>query len=342
MLKRLLSALAFASLVGAFAAPVAAQSAATAGADTPVDAREVRAWLTRIHDAAGHRNFQGIFVVNAGGTVSSARIAHFCVAAEQFERIDSLDGQMRQVFRHNDIVHTLWPQSRVAMVERRDLLTTFPALLQTGSDHIADFYDVRSQGSERVAARDALVLLLRPKDALRYGYRLWADRATGLLLRAEILGERGEVLEAAAFSDLSIGGKAQVDSVLTPMSKLDGYRVMRPSLTPVRLEAEGWSLRQPVPGFEPVGCVRRSLSRPGEDDAGASPQVLQAIYSDGLATVSIFIEPHDPNRHTRGVQASVGATQTLMRRAGASWVTVVGDVPANTLRQFSAALEYKK
>jgi sigma-E factor negative regulatory protein RseB len=116
-------------LIGAVcvAMPVAwAQSNAVSG-DVPAQAREVRAWLMRIHEAASHRNFQGTFVVSGGGAVSSARIAHFCEGPSQFERSESLDGQARLVYRHNDVVTTVWPNSRVAMVEQRNLLAQFPA-----------------------------------------------------------------------------------------------------------------------------------------------------------------------------------------------------------------------
>jgi len=340
MLKRSLSHLAW---ILAVICSTAVMAAPPVGAgDSPLAPSETRAWLMRIHDAASHQNFQGTFVVSAGGAVSSSRIAHFCVGASQFERIESLDGQMRRVFRHDDVVHTLWPQSRVALVEQRNMFATFPALLHKGDDRIASFYDVNSQGTQRMAGRDADVLLLRPKDSLRYGYRLWADRGTGLLLRVEVLGGRGEVLESSAFSDLSIGVKAQTDSVLLPMKKLDGYRIVNPALTPTRLDAEGWTLRQGVPGFEQVSCVRRPLTGMTDGDDDAAAQVLQAIYSDGLTHVSVFIEPYDPARHLRGLQAASGATQTLMRRLGNWWVTVIGDVPAATLQQFANALEYRK
>jgi sigma-E factor negative regulatory protein RseB len=249
---------------------------------------------------------------------------------------------MRSVFRHDDVVHTLWPKGRVALVEQRSMFATFPALLQKGGDRIAAFYDVRSQGTQRMAGREADVLLLRPKDGLRYGYRLWADGETGLLLRAEVLGQSGEVLESSAFSDLSIGVKAQTDSVLLPMNKLDGYRILNPRLTPAHLEGEGWTLRQGVPGFEQVSCVRRPLTAMEGGDDAAATRVLQAIYSDGLTHVSVFIEPYDPARHLRALQAVSGATQTLMRRLGDWWVTVVGEVPAATLHRFANALEHRK
>lgn len=301
--------------------------------------REVRAWLLRIHEAAGKRNFQGTFVVSGGGSVSSARIAHYYEGRNQFERIESLDGQARHVFRHNDVVHTVWPASRVAVIEQSQLLMSFPGLLQAGDDRIADHYDVKIQGIDRVAGYDANVLVVRPKDALRFGYRLWSEKASGLLLRADVIGDRGDVLETSAFSEVTIGIRPQPESVLQPMKRLDGYRVVRPVLVTTRLEDEGWSQREIAPGFRLVSCVRRPMEgSSGEVDADAPP-VLQAIYADGLTYVSIFIEPFNPQRHTRQMMASVGATQTLMRRQGDWWVTAVGDVPIATLKLFSKGLE---
>lgn len=302
---------------------------------------EVRGWLMRIHDAASHRNFQGTFVVSAGGSVSSSRIAHFCEGNQQFERIDALDGQARHVFRHDDVVHTLWPVNHLAVVEQRDLLTSFPALLQAGGDRLAENYELVASGSDRVAGHEADVLRVKPRDALRYGYRLWADKDSGLLLRAEVLGEHDEVLESSAFSDVTIGVKPQPEAVLQPMRKLDGYRVVRPALTPTKLEAEGWSLRQTVPGFRQVSCVKRPLESVTEADQGAG-EALQTIFSDGLTYVSLFIEPFNAERHTRAMLTSIGATQTMMRRQGDWWITVVGDVPPATLKAFAGGLERKK
>lgn len=344
MFIRPFAALALAGAV-CMTVPVAgAWAQAKAGAAEPVTpAGDVRAWLLRIHEAASHRNFQGTFVVTGGGAVSSARIAHFCEGPNQYERSESLDGQARHVFRHNDLVYTVWPVTRVALVEQRTLLASFPALLQAGDDRIVDFYDVHPERAERVAGHEANVLVLKPKDAYRYGYRLWADQASGLLLRADVLGDRGEVLETSAFSDVNIGVKPQPESVLLPMKRLEGYRVLRPLMTPTRLEAEGWALRQPAPGFRQVSCVKRPMAGPGT--AGKQDMerpVLQVIYSDGLTYVSVFIETFDARRHTRQMLASVGPTQTLMLQHGDWWVTVVGDVPPATLRLFAKGLEHSE
>lgn len=338
MLARPLLAL---TMVGALCSflPAARADSTGSGAAGP---KEVRSWLTRIHEAASRRNFQGTFVVTAGGAVSSARIAHFCEGSNQFERIDSLDGQTRHVFRHNDVVHTLWPQARVAMVEQRDLLRSFPALLQIGDDRIVEFYDVRPQGNDRVAGHEASVLLLRPRDPFRFGYRLWSEKVSGLLLRADVIGERGELLESSAFSDVAIDVRPQPDVVIKPMKKLDGYKVVKPVFTPTKLESEGWALKQPVPGFRQVSCVRRPMELSDSPQPSAAEEAVQAIFSDGLTYVSVFIEPYSAERHTQALQSAIGATQTIMRRQGDWWITVVGDVPMATLRAFAGGLERKK
>jgi sigma-E factor negative regulatory protein RseB len=317
-----------------------AQLAQTAG-DPLVEARETKAWLSRIQEAANKRNFQGTVVVSSGGSVASSRIAHFCESGDQFERIDSLDGQVRHVFRHNDVVHTVWPHKRVAVIEQRDQSNSFPALLQAGHDRVTDFYAVKAVALERVAGHEANVLLMRSKDNLRYGYRLWAEKSTGLLLRSEVLGERGEVLESSAFSDVTIGVKPQPETVLQPVKKLDGYTTIRSKQVPVHLEAEGWQVTSSVPGFKMVSCVKRPFDLPKAQGAGGE-QMLQAVYSDGLTTVSIFIEPYNPERHNRPMTTAIGATQTLMHRQGDWWVTVMGDVPAPTLRLFATGLQRKK
>lgn len=315
--------------------------------DPLVDAREAHAWLERIHAAAGQKNFQGTFVVSAGGSVTSSRIAHYCEGRNQFERIDSLDGQRRQVLRHNDVVQTLWPASRVAVVENRSMIGGFPALLQSSADRIVRYYDARPLGRDRVAGHEANVLLLKPKDSFRFGYRLWAEKSSGLLLRAEVLGAQGEVIEASAFSDVQIGVRPQPELVLAAMKRLDGYRVQRPAFEQVEISREGWQLRDLPPGFKHVSSVRRTIdaasptpAASGAGDAPAAPAaVLQTIYSDGLTHVSVFVEPYNAVMHRHELLMAMGATQTLARRQGEWWLTVIGDVPVVTLKAFAAALE---
>lgn len=324
---------AVAGLLGAAGVGAAAQTVSVAAGAT-----DLRETLMRIHDAASRHNFQGTFVVTSAGTVQSARIAHYSDGANQYEKIESLDGRARNVFRYNDVVQTMWPGSRIALVEKRGLLNSFPSLLQAGDTRLPEFYELQSEGVDRVAGHDVNVLMVKPKDAYRYGYRLWADKASNLLLRVDVMADPRQALESSAFSDVNIDVRAQADSVALAMKKLDGYRVLKPVLKPTVLDSEGWVLRHTAPGFKQVSCVSRQM------DAGEanSEPVLQTIYSDGLTYVSVFIEPFRPRRNTQAMMSAIGATQTLTQRLGDWWITVIGDTPPATLHLFADALERKK
>lgn len=320
----------------AWAAPASAPSASEPRDEAALTAR---AWLMRSQQAASGRNYQGTLVVSGGGAVSSSRVAHYCEGTQQYERIEALDGEPRSMWRHNDLVQTVWPRAHVAVVEQRDPRAMFPALLSgTGGKRVLEWYELRPLGHDRVAGYDADVVLLKARDAVRFSQRLWAERQTGLLLRSEVLGLDGQPLESAAFSELAIGVKPQPELVLSGLRRLDGYRVLHPTVQPATLEGEGWTLSPLPAGFREVHCARRSLD---PMDSANSPTVLQAIYSDGLTHVSVFIEPFQPSRHQNEASVSIGATHTLMRRRGDDWVTIMGDVPPETLRRFAGALERK-
>lgn len=297
-------------------------------------------WLLRIQQAAANTSYQGTMMFSAGGALSSSRLLHYCDGRQRYERLEVLDGRARLQYRHNDRILTVWPASKVALVEQRELMAEFPSLPLTAATRTTDSYEVRSLGKDRVAGHDAEVLMVKPRDRHRYAQRLWAERDTGLLLRSDVLGPAGEVLESAAFTDVQLGAKAQPDAILKPMKKLDGLRVVRPSAERAQLDAEGWTLARPVPGFQLVSCARRPLDATAES-ASATP-VLQSVFSDGMAHVSVFIEPYDAQRHKQAMATSLGATHTLMSRRGDWWVTIVGEVPMATVQMFDHMLERKR
>lgn len=341
------------------AAQPAAGTAATASssASAPSSHPDPAAVIRRIQDAANRQSFSGTFVVSAGGAMTSLRITHVSDGHNQIERVETLDGQMRQVYRHNDLVHVLWPGSHAATIEHRDLGLGYPAVLQAGSAARLDMYELQAAGVDRVAGLEAEVLQLRPRDTHRYGQRLWLERQTGLLLRTDILGPHGELIESAGFSELKWAARSQSQTLLAEMHRLKGYRIERPKLTHTELEREGWTLRTPVAGFRvlhtyahPPGLPSHAAQAPdavrtASVDAAPNPQasVLQAVFSDGLTTVSLFIERYDASRHQREAPAaSQGATQAIGQRHGDWWITAVGDVPRATLRQFAAQIERRK
>ncbi len=320
--------------------PVA--SAGDVGATSPL--ADARSWLARMHAAANSGNYRGTMVFSAGGAMSSSRVWHYCVGDDTYETLEALDGQQQRIYRQNDRVHTLWPQSRTAVVERRPLISGWQTTPQAVDPRALEQYELRREGVARVAGRDAVVFLLEPRDDLRFPQRLWADQATGLMLRADVLGPgpARAVLESAAFSEVEVGIKPQPKPLIEAIRGLDGYRIVKPQQQRTRLEDEGWAMARPVPGFTLSGCVKRPLDSAGADGQRPGDPVLQAVFSDGLAQVSMFIEPFDERRHRSDMQARMGATTTISLRRQDHWITVIGDAPATTLKQFADGLQRQR
>jgi sigma-E factor negative regulatory protein RseB len=295
--------------------------------------RTVSEWLARMHDASRQRNYVGTFVVSSSnGAMSSARIWHACDGQRQVvERIESLSGERRSTFRRDDEVLTFLPESRTVRSERQEALGRFPELMKQDEALIPDFYNARRVGSDRVAGFDADIVQVLPKDGLRFGYRIWSEKKSGLVVKLQTMDDAGRVLEQAAFSELQLDAPIRMDRLAQMMAVPEGWRVEKPQAVKTTAAAEGWQLRNAVAGFRPLNCYKR----PGEG-------VLQWIFSDGLASVSLFVEQYDRERHVQeGVFAS-GATHTLTRRVQDWWVTAVGEVPPATLRAFAVSLERRK
>lgn len=313
--------------------------AAIASASAVAESRNINEWLMRMHESSKNRAYIGTYVVSSGNVISSAKIWHVCEGNQQMERVETLTGAPRSIFRHNDRVVTFMPDHKLVRNEKRESWGMFPELVQSADSRIADFYKIRPDGVDRVAGLDADVVLLVPKDNMRFGYRVWTAQKKGLVVKLQTLDIDGKMLEQAAFSELQLNAPVKMDKLLHMMGKVDGYRVEQPVLIKTTAGAEGWFLKTPVAGFKPMSCYKRPTAAPA---LGGSEDPLQWIFSDGLASVSLFVEPFDRQRHDKESSMSIGATQTMTRQLGAYWVTVVGEVPMSTLRVFANGIEHKK
>ena len=310
------------------------QSVPTSAAET----KSINDWLMRMHEAAQKRAYIGTYVVSSGGVMSSAKIWHVCEGNQQMERVETLTGAPRSTFRHNDKVVTFMPDHKVVRTEKRESTGVFPELLQSADGRVADFYKVRPEGVDRVAGLETDVVALIPKDSMRFGYRVWTEQKRGLVVKLQTLDTDGKVLEQAAFSELQMDAPVKMDKLLQMMGKVDGYKAEQPVLVKTTASAEGWVLKAPVAGFRPMSCYKRPVS----SGSALQDEPLQWIFSDGLASVSIFLELFDRKRHEKESSMSMGATQTVTRQLGPYWLTVMGEVPMTTLRLFANGLERKK
>jgi sigma-E factor negative regulatory protein RseB len=297
--------------------------------------RSVGDWLSRMNQASRVRSYIGTFVVSSNaGSLASARIWHACDGDRQVERVESLTGAPRSTFRRNEEVVTFLPERHVVRTERQEPLASFPNLLQATDSSIPEFYGARQVGSDRVAGFDADVVQLEPKDNLRFGYRIWSEKRSGLVIKLQTLDTDGRVLEQTAFSELALDAPVSMEKISRMMAAPAGWRVEKLDAPKTSAAAEGWQLKASVAGFKPVTCYRR----PGAG-APAPEGTVQWIFSDGLAAVSLFMEPYDRGRHVQEGIFAAGATQTLTQRIQDWWLTAVGEVPSQTLKAFALNLE---
>lgn len=337
----------------ALAAPdlVASQTSSPGAAlTTPAAVQEAKGlndWLRRMHEASKNRTYIGTYVVSSGGQMQSAKIWHVCEAGQQTERVETLTGIPRSTFRHNEKMVTFLPEQKLVRYEKREALNSFPEIVQSDDHRISDFYRLKLEGVERIAGVEADIALLIPKDAMRFGYRVWTEHKKGLVVKLQTLDVDGRVLEQAAFSELLMDAPVKMDKLLQMMGKVDGLRVEQPTLVKTTASAEGWRLPVSVAGFKPMSCYKRPASASAATGAPSpGPLVaedsMQWVFSDGLASVSLFVEAYDRQRHTKESGMSMGATHTLTRQIGSYWLTAMGEVPMATLKQFVSGLERKK
>jgi len=297
-----------------------------AAATDPIDGRSPEQWLQIVQQAARRLDYAGTMVYQQGSEVRMSRIVHIYDGQVSQERVQPMDGRPREFIRRADEVKCLIPEAKRIVVERKARAETFPGLAATATADLLQLYSVKSIGRERVGGFECQVLEIQPRQGDRYGYRIWVDRTSGLLLRSQTLGERGEVLEQMAFAEVRIGGVDREE--LKPSWSTVGWKVDESTHRPVDLREQGWRLVPPA-GFKPLFAVRRPM---------AGGFALQAVYSDGLASLSVFIEPAASAAANEPMPQG-GPINAYVRRVGDSSVTVVGEIPAATARAVANAAE---
>lgn len=298
--------------------------------------REEGEWLRTLAFAAHQTNYSGVFVYQSGGRVEMSRITHIYDKNGEHERLEGLDGQRREVIRNNDKVW-LYIGDKKVKVEKRRAQHAFPALLPEQIQILRENYQVLPGEEDRVADYHAHTIVFKPKDNLRYTRKMWADSATGLLLKAVVMDKQGIVIEQYAFSQLSIGEGINRNWVIPNES--DAARIAEKSrLAPlpkvnVVSEPTGWQVDAIPPGFKKIIEMSRTM-------CDKKSPVEHIVYSDGLAGISVFIEKASEVSDSHSGLASQGAVHIYSRVVGDNLVTVVGEVPPRTVVEVADSVRY--
>lgn len=309
--------------------------------DPVSDGREAQSWLKKIQSAAQRHNYSGTFVYQQANQIRTSRITHVLDGKNELEKLEILDGRPREYIRNNEEVSCYIPEAKTVLVEKRVTHDVFPAILAANPADLSEFYNVKKAEFGRVAGYDCQAIMLEPKDNLRYGYKLWAEKSSGLLLRAQTLNDKHEAVEQIAFTQVSIGNVDR-SRVKPGFANTDGWRVENSLMS--QISNSGWNVKSLPPGFKKVREVKRMVpdatnaQRSGAQSS-SQREVSQIVYSDGLAAISVFIEPGSQSRTEGSLQQ--GALNIVGKRQGDFWLTIVGEVPAAAIRQVANSVEFK-
>ncbi|MDP2326198.1 MAG: MucB/RseB C-terminal domain-containing protein [Gammaproteobacteria bacterium] len=307
------------------------------GSDDP------RGWLDRMGYALEYLNYEGTLVQMQGADAAVMRVVHRVESGVPTERITAMDETGREIIRRGEDVTCILPDQQAVLVDRRGNTNQATSPLReqfSGTVHFDDRYyrlAVASGGS--LVGRETHLVTVRPTDGYRYGYRLWLDRATAMPLKVQIAGDDDIVVEQLLFSDISLPDRIPASSVQpsVPMDRFTWRRSPSPAAVgavPVAGSGEAaWTVTVLPPGFR-LRAVRAQRAEPGE------APLDQLVYSDGVASVSVFIEAvvAAAEQGSEG-PSHIGAANAYTTVIKGHLVTAVGEVPVRTVEVIARSVQ---
>ncbi len=293
---------------------------------TAACAEEPQKWLDRMNQALTTLNYDGVFSHIQGGRVETLRIIHRVQNGSVTERLVSLDGSGREFIRTGSQLLCYLPDERTVLVERQPQASTLLGSLPKFDAATSKFYDIKASRHTRLIGRPTRLIVVDPKDEYRYGYRLWIDEKTGMPLRTQLCDGKGRVIEQVVFASIATPQHIP-DSEFRPDLSTAGFQWLRqvPAPVPPSLPVYSWSALKLPPGFHI--SVRAAQVMPG-----ATGLVEHLVYTDGIASVSVFVESHMHAGHLLPGGMQLGSTSTFATVVDGHPVTAVGEVPPQTVR----------
>lgn len=311
----------------------AALPSAWAGQDTS----EPNPWamLEKAAHAARELSYKGIFVYQVGDNARSVQITHMNYGQGEYARIVMLDGLPREVFSQGSDVVIFSPRDEKVVIEKRRGHNMFPALLPANMDAIKATYQARAGSQERVGGRVGQIVLLEPRDKFRYGYKFWTDRENGLLLKYLTMNERGQIVERIAFNQLSMLDTREMDWFQPNVDHAKAYVMEEHAHSRILADIDGWKFANLPPGYRKIDQMLSHVK-------GKSEPVTHVLFSDGLASVSLFIEPLAKGTRPRDGHMAMGATHFYADVINDHQIIVVGEVPEATVTQIARGISFDK
>ena len=296
----------------------------------PVFAESGQEWLTRMGAALNNASYVGEFVSESAERTERLAITHRVRDGVVSERLVSLTGHGRELVRENDEVVVYLPDQKLAIIERRPGRSDLMGALPQFEGRMASWYKVDWVGRETLDDfGPTAVVAVRPLDGYRFGYRLWIDVDSHMPVRSDLADGSGRVIERLRFTKLRFDDNIP-DSAFEPAVDRRKLRWVRQSPQSEE-ETPAWRAAQVPPGFRLSVSGMQALT-------GAGSPVSHLVYSDGLATVSVFIQTPEPGKTPMQGTTRSGVASAFTTVVDGHQVTAVGEVPPRTLKFIASGL----
>ncbi len=298
--------------------------------------KEAIRWLGRMNNALSHLNYQGTFIYMEGDDIQTIRMTHMVGEAGIRERLYSLSGTQREILRNSVGVSWVLEDNRQVMEDSTNASSYFPSFDPKSVEELQKNYRMNLGNKGRFAGRQVQSVNIKPNDNYRYGYVLWLDIETGLPLKWALIGKRKSPLAQLMFTDIRLGDEVDAAELVPSRGRLE-YGTVASSLPASQSLSGGGPMW--VAGSLPSGFVLMEHRRL---DSASNGIFEHHVYSDGFATVSIYVESYLEQEPSLQGTSRLGTTHAFSRQESDISITVIGDVPAKTVQFIGGAVRLER
>lgn len=301
----------------------------SAAEDVVDDAWQV---LEKSAHAARELNYEGQFRYINGKHARTVDTTHMNYGGNEAARNIVLDDSHREVYSQGDDIVIIQPTDKNVIIKKRRGQNLFPAMLPTDLSGIKQQYRAVLVGTEFVADREAQIVELVPNDQYRYRYKVWADTKFGIILKMTLLNDENKTLEQIYFNKLSMLHSQKLDWFQPKIEMGKSY--VTEQAKPIERVINDLMITQLPAGYREVDHIQRVVDR-------NNTVVDQFIFSDGIGSVSVFIEPVTKGKRLKKGHMPMGSTNMCAEVVEGHQVIVVGEVPAATVQSIAKAVSFK-
>ena len=285
-------------------------------------------------------SYNGRFIYMANSNLHSLRVVHTNLDGKEFERLTPLSGGGPEILRKGDELICIHPGGNFMRMDNSIPSGPFANKFSHVDTQIDIIYALAFKGEDRIAGRSAKKYLMQPRDQYRYAYLMWLDNESGLLLKTTLLGDKGQELETFEFIELNVGVDVPQKLFDHPASsRMDKSLVVNLDGIMSSNSGSDWEAGWLPEGFKMAACDVRHLSTESE-------KVNALVYSDGMSSFTVFIEPfasnkeHAPMPHSRHGATAI-YSRTIDEEDGKVMITVVGELPMSAIRKIGVSVVRK-